>query len=580
MTNQRLTALIAFVLTLALTSAPLFTHAQESSDSQGSAQVSASSSTPSPEAQIVGATPTPEADGALITPMSDEEQAALAARWPGFEPNGAQWTLWTPSSPVTFTVGHPPLITVRISTDEGGFITTTARFVLAIEGVIQPEQPALVTSVVGTSTLDLTANIGAAPSGSLIRFRIDRASDNTTVESPVYGIQRRYRTFLPIARLQPPPPQFTAAPNPCAAQNTPTSQLISQTVFYTPATTLTNSWFYAVNPNPNGIVQVRLRGYNAGGQLQVWYENPDCNNTLMMQPFSFGADPVVTVSGVPQGRVYFRVASSSAPPPFGIAWQAFPANNNPCTPWPLPANTTLRWTARNAYDFFSLNFPSSDIIRISGSYPQAGTQFQLRSPISSGCDPINSTTRILPNFGSVSAPNALVTFTIGVPQGGTYFIRTSTGGAVFPGNADYQLRWEPVRINRGLFSTNPDQPQGCYAPGAGTPVCQGDLPGSLNRPPGSTIYFYWFAADREPNGTPRTLGSLRIQAVGVNRCGTGNPATVQPLGTGNEVPLPTSPYGVIALTFPTQGGYDIFLRARDPNGNVYFFDGKPVAICP
>lgn len=561
----------------------MLTHAQDEPVNQGDAPSTPVVLSPPPsslEVPWANVSPAPMVTDVITTPMSVEEQDALAAQWPGFEPQGAQWTLWTPSSSVTFTVGYAAVIPVRVS-DPGGLLTNTAQFALAINNTISPYQPALVVPVAGTTTLDLIANIGTTPSDSLIRFRITRASDNAVLESPVYGIVRRYRTLAPLVLQQPPAPQFTAAPNPCAAQNTPTTQLISQTVFYTPAATLTNSWFYAVNPNPNGVVQVRLRGYNAGGQLQVWYENPDCTNTLMMQPFGFGTDPVVTVSGVPQGRVYFRVASSSPPPPFGIAWQAFPANNTPCTAWSLPVSTTLRWTARNAFDFFSLNFPSSDIIRVTGNYPQAGAQLQLRSPISSGCDPITSTTRILPNFGSVSAPNTFVTFTIGVPQGGNYFLRMATGGITLPGSADYQIRWEPVRINRGLFSTNPDQPQGCYPPNSGTPLCLGDLPGSLNRPPGSTIYFYWFAADREPNGTPRALHSLRIQAVGVNRnCGTGNPNSVQPLGTGNEVNLPTSPYGVIALTFPQQGGYDIFIRARDSNGNVYFLDGKPVSICP
>ncbi|MCS6773476.1 MAG: hypothetical protein NZ693_05100, partial [Thermoflexales bacterium] len=468
-------------LSLVLSAAPWRARAQSEPAAQDNP-----SATPSPVPQsTVSAQDLPITEigevtaGQDITPMSEDMQRIVSQNWPGFEPQGTLWTLWTPSSPVTFTVGHPPLIKVRVS-EEAGLNPSTARFALAIDGVIHPEQPALAVSVLSTTTYDLIADIGTTPSGSLIRFRINRASDNAVLESPVYGIERRFRAAVPLVLRQPPAPQFVASASACAAQNTPASQLISQTVFYTPTTTLTDSWFYAVNPNPNGVVRVQLRGYSAGGQLQVWYENPDCTSALMMRPFGFGSDPVVTVSGVPQGRVYFRVASSSPPPPFGIAWQAWAANNNPCTPWSLPSNTTLRWTARNPYDFFALNFATSDIIRVSATYPQTGTQIQLRSPISSGCDPVTSTTRILPNFGVVSASNAAVTFTIGVSQAGNYFLRVSNGNLTLPGSADYQIYWEPVRINRGLFTTNPDQPQGCQA--TGTNTCLPDSPGSLNRP--------------------------------------------------------------------------------------------------
>ncbi|MCX7938990.1 MAG: hypothetical protein N2545_06085, partial [Thermoflexales bacterium] len=116
-------------------------------------------------------TPIPETlPPAAPTPTPPAQEGTRGEQEATFDP---QWVLWTPSSSVTFTVpyrqGQPSPITVRVSSDEGGLITSTARFVLAIDGIIGPEQPAVATSVVGTTTLDLTADIGNAPTGSLIR---------------------------------------------------------------------------------------------------------------------------------------------------------------------------------------------------------------------------------------------------------------------------------------------------------------------------------------------------------------------------------------------------------------------------
>lgn len=517
------------------------------------------------------ATPIPEIMPTL-TPAPPEDPALQPA---GEETVlGPQWVIWTPSSSVTFTVPYlppqPSTITVRVSSDEGGLITSTARFVLAIGGVIQPEQPAVATSVVGTTTLDLTADIGAAPTGTLIRFRINK-EDNTTLESPVYGIERRYFAFLPIARRD--ALQLVGASSACAAKDAPNARLISQTVFLTPTVVLSDSWFYADNPNPNGTVQVQLRNFGGAGQLQVFYENPDCNNVLRMAPFGVAPDPLVTVSGVPQGRVYFRVVSPTVPAPFGIAWQAFPANDTACTAWQLPPNTTLAWTVRNTNNYFAITLPRSDVFRIFvQNHPIANTQIQLRSPITTPCP--GAPTSLVGPFGIVRNDGSAYLPT-GTSGPGVYYIRVVTLTQQ-PGTAAYQIRWEPIRTERPLFSTNADQPQNCGV----NPQCAPDA--SLPNPPvGGTRTYYWFRLDRDRDGGNHTLARVELQVAGVGDlqpCTPGDPSKVEPFNTGNWVNLSNSPYGAITLKFNAAGGYNIRIRAIDTNGTQYYFDAKPLRV--
>ncbi|MDW8292066.1 MAG: hypothetical protein RML84_03060 [Anaerolineae bacterium] len=514
-------------------------------------------------------TPIPETlPPAAPTPTPPAQEGTRGEQEATFDP---QWVLWTPSSSVTFTVpyrqGQPSPITVRVSSDEGGLITSTARFVLAIDGIIGPEQPAVATSVVGTTTLDLTADIGNAPTGSLIRFRINK-EDNTVLESPVYGIARRYFVFLPVTRRD--EAQFVGAASACAAKGSPNARLTSQTVFYTPTVFFSDTWFYAENPNPNGIVQVRVRNYGGGGQVQVFYENPDCNNVLRMAPFGIAPNPVVTVSGVPTGPVYFRVVSPTVPAtPFGIAWQAFPANTTACTAWSLPPNTMLSWTARNTNDYFAINLPGSDVFRIYvQGHPVTHTQVQLRSPLSGTC-PSASTSLVGP-FGIVN--NGTAFLATGTSGGGTYYIRVVTLTQQ-PGTQAYQIRWEPVRTERPVFSTNPDQPQNCV-------TCAPDL--NLPNPPvGGTRTYYWFRLNRTREGVDRNLLRVEIQIAGVNDlqpCPPGNPAAVAPYNTGNWVNISNSPYGAVTLQFNQAGGYNIRIRALDTSNAEYYYDAKPLRV--
>ncbi|MCS7325486.1 MAG: PPC domain-containing protein, partial [Thermoflexales bacterium] len=281
--------------------------------------------------------------------------------------------------------------------------------------------------------------------------------DNTVLESPVYGIARRYFVFLPVTRRD--EAQFVGAASACAAKASPNARLTSQTVFYTPTVFFSDTWFYAENPNPNGIVQVRVRNYGGGGQVQVFYENPDCNNVLRMAPFGIAPNPVVTVSGVPTGPVYFRVVSPTVPAaPFGIAWEAFPANTTACTAWSLPPNTTLSWTARNTNDYFAITVQSGGTYRFYlQNHPVTGTQLQLRGPISGTCP--NATTPLIA-YSWVVNRSALLTSSI--PSGGTYYIRVVTLTRQ-SGEAAYQIRWEPASAAYTFSSVESSESQSCMA---------------------------------------------------------------------------------------------------------------------
>jgi hypothetical protein len=556
----------------------------------------------------------PTGDPAATPSASPEAPTpeATSAATAEVEPAAGEVILWTtPDGTTVLKPGSNNLVTVRVSAsqDEGTFNPATAQFQLVINGVFQPVQAASATPIGSNFTLDLTANVAGAPSGSSILFFVNRASNGTQVASPTYSVSRSTTSNLPflirdsgtsvIPRII-----TNTGISACNAVQVGTAGPLGAFVNYQVSNTRVDSWFYMVNPTPSATIIVSLTNYTVQGQLQVWFEQFGCLQ-LQPQPAVFGANPNprLTIGNAPVGNIYFRVISASpnpptpppAPPPYNISWAyaggsgPFEPNNNPCQAVPLGPGTTLTSFVDDQYDFYSMNITATSQIQVLvQGVTVGGAQVQVRSTVNPnvGCgDPVNSTS-LIPPFGVVpSGGGDVLLGAVSIPGPGTYFIRVSLPNTITPPGTAYRVTWNYVGgggtggdTAGPIFTTNPNQPPTCN-PAVPNTGCQGDIVSNI--PETGSATFYWRGMSRIPGGYDGL--QIRITAktdlVGCSpTVFPSDPTRVNPQGYGNTWGnVAGTSTGSITFQFNKHGGYTVAFRAVR-GGNQVFYDEKPMKV--
>jgi hypothetical protein len=523
-----------------------------------------------------------------------------ATSGPSIEPNQVNaGEIWTPGAGGSFDVSVNPTISVRVDAPYTFAATGSYQLFDPDTGFAPPVSvPATLSNSGRRAEMSVTLNPSTIKSGSKIFFQISSSDGTVTTTSPTYNLTRSTKSYLPLifrdsgASVIPTTITTTGA-NACDALINRRGGPLGAFVSYIVQNTSTESWFFAVNPVPNATIVVSLTNYaTIQGQLQVFREQAGCGSLAPLLGFGTNPNPVVTISNLPAGNIYFRVISGAgqpAPPPYIIGWAysggtgSFEPNNNPCQATLLQPGVQYTTFSDDQYDFFRMNITGTAQVRITvQSFTIGFAQIQARTPLKPGffCpgngeDPINSTDRIDP-FGVVPQGGGDVLLTVNLPGPGQYYIRVSLPPGVSGNGQPYRISWNYVGAGGGagipdtsspLFTSNPNQPF--------NPPYNGDILFNINT--GGTATYYWSGM--------QALGSydaIQVQVRGVSNlqgCGLGDPSRTNPNFYANTwASVGTlSPRGSISIQFNAAGGYNIELRVMQ-SGTQRFYDAKPLKV--
>ncbi len=550
-------------------------------------------------APAAGGTPFILAQGE-VSPITDAETAPGApASVEQIEPNQASaGEIWTPPAGSSFDLAANPKVSVRVD----------APYAFASSGFYQlfdPDTgfgppvsvPAVLSNENRRADMSVTLDPSTIKIGSAITFRISSVDGTVTTTSPTYSLVRATKSYLPFtfrnSGTSTIPTAITdTGVNSCDALINRRGGPLGTWVNYNVLNTRTESWFFAVNTVPNATIVVSLTNYTTvPGQLQVFREQSGCGVLAPLLGFGTNPNPVVVISGVPAGNLYFRVISGSgqpAPPPYIISWAyaggsgPFEPNNNPCEAVLLQPGIQYTTFSDDQYDFFGMNITGTTQIQVLVQGHTIGSaQVQVRTPLKpgffcpgNGADPINSTDRIDP-FGVVPQGGGDVLLTVNIPGPGLYYIRVSLPPGV-PGNSQtYRISWNYRSTGGGtgpdtstpLFTSNPNQPF--------NPPYNGDILFNINT--GDTATYYWSGM--------QALGAydaIQVQVRGVDNlqgCGRGDPTRTNPNTFANNWASvgTTAPRGSFSIQFNAAGGYNIELRVLQ-SGVQRFYDAKPLKV--
>lgn len=518
---------------------------------------------------------------------------AAASAESRIEPNRADaGEIWTPPAGTTFDIGANPTVSVRVDAPYSFAATATYQ---RYDPSVGYGTPVSITVNLSNSGLRAEMSVTFDPNtieiGSAVIFQISSSDGTVTTTSPVYGLSRGTKLRLPFlfrtAGAIPLTILATGA-NACDALNNHRGGPLSPSLSYFVQGTSTESWFFTYNATPGATIVVSLTNYTSvAGQLQVFREQAGCGALAPLLAFGTNPNPVVTVTGLPAGRVYFRVISGvgqPAPPPYIISWSevsnsgSFEPNNNPCQATPTQPGVQYTTLSDDQYDFFAMNITGTAQIQVVvQSFTIGSAQVQVRSPLKAGfsCpgngeDPVNSTNRIDP-FGVVPPGGGDVSFNVNIPGPGLYYIRVSLPPNVAGNNQPYRISWNYAGglpdTRDPLFTSNPNQPY--------NPPYNGDILFNINT--GDTATYYW--SGLQSLGSYDTI-QVRVEPKGdLQGCGLGDVARINPPSYGNNwVSLgTTAPRGSISIQFNAIGGYKIMLRVLQ-SSTVRFFDEKPLKV--
>lgn len=541
----------------------------------------------------------------IETPEASVTSEATVTVKPGVQVEPDQVTageIWSPPAGSNFD----------IATNATVIATVDAPYTFAVSGFYQifnpstgygPQVAVGATLANGNrrATLSVTLNPNTIANGSAIFFQISSSDGTVTTSSPVYNLTRATRSYLPLmyrnSGASTIPNTITATgANACDASQNRRGGPLGSFVNYVVQNTSTESWFFFNNTLPGASIVVSLTNYaSVQGQLQVYAEvGNGCGALSGLLGFATNPNPIVTVSGLPAGNVYFRVISGSgqpAPLPYIINWGfvgasgPFEPNNNPCQATQLTPGTQYTTFSDDAYDFFGMNITGTGQIQVLVQGFTIGfAQIQVRSPlINNNCDPVNSTNRLDP-FGVVPSGGGDVLLTVFIPNPGLYYVRVSLPPNVSGNGQPYRIRWNYLGALGGdtagpIFTSNPNQPSTCN-PRVPNTGCLGDLP--FNVTEGGAFTFYWFGMVNIAGGYDQLQIKIRddITLDGCPKNVFPSDATqIDPQGFGRvwgNVGT-TASRGSITFTFRKHGSYAVGFRALR-GGQEVFFDEKPVRV--
>lgn len=536
--------------------------------------------------------------GGMPAAFAQDEPPAVTTPDASVEPNQADaGEIWNPPAGTTFDISVNPTVSVRVD----------APYEFASSGFYQlfdPDTgfgpqisvPATLSNAGRRAEMSVTLNPSTIKSGSAIFFRISSQDGTVTTSSPTYTLTRATRSYLPAILRNSgtssiPTVITSTGANACDAVINRRGGPLGAFVNYIVQNTSTESWFFAVNPTPNATIVVSLTNYTTiSGQLQVFREQAGCGLLAPLLGFGTNPNPIVTITGLPAGNIYFRVISGSgqpAPPPYLISWAfaggtgQFEPNNNPCQATPTQPGVQYTTFSDDQYDFFAMNITGTAQIQVLvQGHTVSLAQVQVRTPLKAGftcpgngADPAFSTDRIDP-FGVVPQGGGDVLLTVNIPGPGLYYIRVSLPTAIGNGQP-YRISWNYRGAGGGtipdtrdpLFTSNPNQPF--------NPPYNGDILFNINT--GQTATYYWSGM--------QALGSydsIQVRVIGVTNlqgCGQGDPTRTNPSTFANNWASvgTTSPRGSISIQFNAAGGYNIELRVLQ-SGTQRFFDAKPLKV--
>lgn len=541
-------------------------------------------------------TPTALAQEGTPEATPTEAPTAAAPVESRIEPNRADaGEIWTPPAGTTFDIGANPTVSVRVDAPYSFAATATYQRFNPSTGFGAPVSiPVTLSNSNRRAEMSVTFDPNTIEIGSAVTFQISSSDGTVTTTSPAYGLSRGTKLRLPfLFRTAGGIPLTILAPgaNACDALNNHRGGPLSPSLNYFVQGTSTESWFFTYNATPGATIVVSLTNYTSvAGQLQVFREQAGCGALAPLLAFGTNPNPVVTVTGLPAGRVYFRVISGAgqpAPPPYIISWSevgssgSFEPNNNPCQATPTQPGVQYTTLSDDQYDFFAMNITGTTQIRVVvQSFTIGSAQVQVRSPLKAGffCpgngeDPVNSTGRIDP-FGVVPQGGGDVLLTVNVPGPGLYYIRMSLPPGVAGNGQPYRISWNYAGATGGLpdtrdplFTSNPNQPF--------NPPYNGDILFNINT--GDTATYYW--SGLQSLGSYDTI-QVRVEPKGdLQGCGLGDVTRINPPSYGNNwVSVgTTAPRGSISIQFNAVGGYKIMFRVLQ-SGTVRFSDEKPLKV--
>jgi hypothetical protein len=385
------------------------------------------------------ATPIPLTTEAV--PVAEEAPAPEPVK-----PAKAEAVTWTPSSGfLTPNAGKVAVLaqsTVVLDTSFGTYVLGDAG------NNFGPEQNAVKIFTNGNKNVSLEVTLPTSGNFTKIQFFIkDTNNTSLKLESPIFSIGRRL--YMPLMQRDfffPPLNLDQTEPNngSCSAAGTLTSGRTYNGQF----SSTDEDWVYIDIAQAGSSLRITGSTFPVPSQLQAYaVASTNCNGVSGSPTGSIAdtANPILDLSNLPAGRVFIRMAGTSATPLGSYSIRvdlnntsgSFEPNNTPCQATKTVAGVTYTTVADDAYDFFEMDVPESGTLKLTVTeYPESN-QLQLRSPIKdSACSATTSTDRIGDAAFIVSGKAEISAFV----NKGVYFARMGDNTLPSP-TGNYKFVW-------------------------------------------------------------------------------------------------------------------------------------------